>query len=167
MPQFPGIGPSPKQAHPIIRPEPAKTAVGAYIIFRPWLTHSSHQSSRGVQASRMIVSARSTLIPNSLMSGHHFAAPAFCRVASVFGVCRSRGSSSARDRRSAIAPTTALSLLAVSRGVPFEVRKPVLLLASGENPRQGSSFAGTEPTNVSSIHFSERDALAQRENNHG
>jgi hypothetical protein len=39
----------------------------------------------------------SALIPNSLMSGHHFSAPAFTSASSASGVCCSRGKSRPRD----------------------------------------------------------------------
>jgi len=46
----------------------------------------------------------SALIPNSLMSGHHFSASAFTRAASASGVCWSRGKFPIQDQRDATAP---------------------------------------------------------------
>src|ERR1700687_3567897 len=76
--------------------------------------------------------AHSPLIPNSLMSGHHFSASAFTSAPSASGVCRSRGKTSSplsthRDRTAGSAnasPAAALSLLMTSLGVPLGAKSP-------------------------------------------
>src|SRR5215813_4689950 len=77
----------------------------------------------------------SALIPNSLMSGHHFSISAFCKAASASGVCWSRGKISIsraakRDRTAGSASAStdaALSLPMMSFGVPLGAKSPTQL----------------------------------------